>query len=147
MTKLERIEEHIKYNKEWHLKQIRFYRLKGEIAKNIVKALPEEEVQYEMELGSSSIELTLTNETEARKGREVITNAIEGIVKWEKDFNAYDTSIVPKWRWTTEVEIIPGIKLYIHIGPTSPKPDCVPRIVESSPWTSKSWVCEKGGGE
>jgi len=142
MTKIERIEEHSKSNQDYHLNQIKFFMKQENVLKGIVGALGE--MEFTFAISGHSVEIEFLNEEEARKGREIVSEIV-GIVKWEKDFNAYITYQEPKWRWTGEKEITENRVLHIHILPTSPKPDCVPRLQESQSYTSRSWVCEKGG--
>jgi hypothetical protein len=140
MTKLEKIEEHVKSNREWHSRRLQYYAQEGEIAKDIVIAL--EGMEFEFSMGTA-IELKFANEEEVRKARGIITTTIEGIEKWDKGFNAYETYHEPEWRWEGRVKI-DEMAVAIHIYPTSPKPDCVPVLKESQSYTSRSWVCELG---
>ena len=142
MDKLENIEYHLKGEIEWHTNKIRYYREQARIARDIVAALPECDIKFEMRFGYESIGLKFENEIEAREGRELVTNAIPEIVEWDKDFDTSEmTEDEPKWRWVTEIKI-EGAVMYIYVSPTNPKPDCVPALkVRHS--TYKSWTCER----
>ena len=144
MDKIERIEQYVKSNREWHSRRIQFYAEEGEIAKSIVKAL--EGMEYELEMGSG-IELKFKTEEEARLARGMVTITVESIEKWEKTFNAFDTyKDEPEWRWEAKAKI-DDMDLWIRIYPTTPKPGCVPRLQENESYRSKSWICEGGEGE
>ena len=140
---LEKIEKHYQYEKDWHTQQLQFYHRQRGVVKKIVKVL--DGIGYELEMGHSSMSLKFEGEEEAREGRELVSNVVEGIKEWEKDFNVYDMSTEePKWRWSTLVQLTEKNGMWIHIYPTSPKPECVPRLEKTSS-TSRVWVCEKGG--